>query len=98
MTCNRGQSKLQYTLNFFKRCLFNKRDHCYSGAIFCGLWEYAAFQRRYAARRPEWSLCSQLAPGKCRAGCPAETSVADSSLPTVLFPAEPTARQKKHDG
>jgi hypothetical protein len=86
-------------LTSLKRCLFNKEITVIQAQFSVDYGNMPAFQRRYAARRPEWSLCSRLAhPANAGQGGQQKPPVRILLWPTVLFPAEPTARQKKHDG
>jgi hypothetical protein len=86
-------------LTSLKRSLFNKEITVIQAQFSVDYGNMPAFQRRFAARQPEWSLCSQVStrqmPGR----------VVSRNLrggfffaPPCFFPAEPTARQKKHDG
>jgi hypothetical protein len=84
-------------LTSLKRCLFNKEITVIQAQFSVDYGNMpAAFQRRYAARRPEWSLCSQVStrqmPGRVvsrnlRGG--------DSSLPHRAFPRRANGSAEK---
>jgi hypothetical protein len=75
---------------------FNKEITVIQAQFSVDYGNMPAFQRRYAARRPEWSLCSQVSTRQMPGRVVSRNLQGRILLcPTVLFPAEPTARQKK---
>jgi hypothetical protein len=83
-------------LTSLKRCLFNKEITVIQAQFSGGLWEYARpFSAATRHDGQNGRYAPELAPGKCRAGWPAETSSADSSLFHRAFPRRANGSAEK---
>jgi hypothetical protein len=82
-------------LTSLKRCLFNKEITVIQAQFSVDYGNMPAFQRRYAARRPEWSLCSQVSTRQMPGRVVSRNLGADSSLPHRAFPRRANGSAEK---